>query len=185
MDDLNVTQVLQLAQAGDAEALKSLYEVLINELEQAARAHLRKRAQPMLQTHALINESFLKLVEQNELGLQNRSHFMAVASTAMRHVLIDHFRRSVAQKRGGFDIPVTLVEDEVAGITNDEHLLVLDEALNKLHQTDARLARVVECKFFGGMNYEEIAEGLGLSARTVRQDWKKAKAWLTLELNPL
>ncbi len=170
---------------GDDAALKSVYDILIRELEHAARAQLRRHGQQTLQTHALINESFLKLVEQNESGLESRTHFLAVASTAMRHIIIDHFRRNTAEKRGGAQSPVTLVEDQISTEIDDEQILALDEALTKLQQTNARLAHVVECKFFGGMTYDEIAEGLGLAPRTVRQDWKKAKAWLTLELSAL
>ena len=177
----DVTEMLARSRAGDGEALRLLFETLFTELERAARAQLRRTADPVLQTHALINESFLKLVEQSEAGFTNRSHFLAVAATAMRHVLVDHFRHNSALKRGGPGAPVTLA-DEHPGVSRDENLLALDAALDRLERTDARLARVVECRFFGGMNYEEIADVLGLSARTVRQDWQKAKAWLTLEL---
>lgn len=183
MSSGDVTLLLQRAGSGDAEALSSVYHVLYQELQQIARAQLNRYGSQTLNTVGLINESFLKLVEQERVALENRSHFLAVSSRAMRHILVDYFRKRRAEKRGGPNPNVTLVEDAVAGSARDDDVLALDEALSRLQDQNERLAQVVECKFFGGMTYEEIAAGLGLSARTVRQDWKKAKAWLTLEMS--
>ena len=182
MTEKNVTELLVRAKSGDGEALGKVYEVLYGELRSLARAQLNRHRQQTLNTVGLINESFLKLVEQNRIDLQNRNHFLALSARAMRQVLIDTFRRRSAEKRGGAAVAVELAEGSVAGPQREASLLALDEALDRLQETDERLARVVEYRFFGGMSYEEIAEVVGLSARTVRLDWQKAKAWLTLEL---
>lgn len=182
MSSGDVTLLLRRAESGDADALSNVYQLLYQELQQIARAQLNRYGSQTLNTVGLINESFLKLVEQDRVALDNRAHFLAVSSKAMRHILVDYFRKRSADKRGGPTPNVTLVEDAVAGAGQDAQVLALDEALSRLSDQDERLAQVVECKFFGGMTYEEIGAGLGLSARTVRQDWKKAKAWLTLEM---
>lgn len=183
MTNADVTGLLRRAKTGDKDALKSVYEILFAELERVARGQLNRAHQATINTHGLINESFLKLVEQERVSLDNRSHFLAVSAQAMRHILVDYFRRRSSQKRGGLNAPtVTLAEDQLGGEQRDDQLLALDEALDKLQGQQERLARVVECKFFAGMNYDEIGTALGISPRTVRQDWKKAKAWLTMEL---
>ncbi len=178
----DVTGLLDRAKSGDHGALGEVYQVLYRELQSVARAQLTRNKQPTLNTVGLINESYLKMIAQDRVSLENRSHFLAVSARAMRQILIDYFRHKSAAKRGGPQPPVELKEDSVAGEHREDALLALDEALERLHARNERLARVVECKFFGGMSYEEIGEGLGLAPRTVRQDWKKAKAWLTLEL---
>ncbi len=178
----DVTGLLDRAKSGDGGAISEVYQVLYGELQSVARAQLNRHKQPTLNTVGLINESFLKMIEQDRVDLENRAHFLAVSARAMRQILIDYFRRRSAGKRGGQHSPIELKEDSVAGEQREESLLALDEALDRLHIQNERLARVVECKFFGGMTYDEIGEGLGLASRTVRQDWKKAKAWLTVEL---
>lgn len=182
MADSDVTQLLVRARSGDREALGEVYEVLYRELQTVARAQLSRHRQQTLNTVGLINESFLKLVEQKQVDLKSRAHFLALAARAMRQILVDYFRRRSADKRGGPAVSLDLNEDGVADLERDEEMLALDEALDRLQDQNERLARVVECKFFGGMSYEEIGEGLGLAARTVRLDWQKAKAWLTVEL---
>lgn len=179
----DVTVLLQRAESGDPDALSDVYHLLYQELQQIARAQIRRHGAQTLNTVGLINESFLKLVEQDRVALDNRAHFLAVSAKAMRHILVDYFRKRSADKRGGLQRDVTLVEDAVAGAGQDDQVLALDEALSRLSDQNERLAQVVECKFFGGMTYEEIGAGLGISPRTARQDWKKAKAWLTLEMS--
>ncbi len=178
----DVTALLVRAKTGDDGAISEVYQVLYRELQKVARSQLYRHQQHTLNTVGLINESFLKMVEQDRINLENRAHFLAVSARAMRQILIDYLRRRSADKRGGQQSPVELNESSVAGEHREEAVLALDDALEQLKLKNERLARVVECKFFGGMNYEEIGEGLGLSPRTVRMDWKKAKAWLTLEL---
>lgn len=182
MADMDVTALLVRAKSGDANALGQVYELLYRELQTVARAQLNRHRQQTLNTVGLINESFLKLVDQNRVDVQSRAHFLAISSRAMRQILIDYYRRQSAEKRGGHRVPVKLTEESLAAVQRDETMLALDEALDRLQAQNERLARVVECKFFGGMSYEEIGQGLGISPRTVRQDWSKAKAWLTLEL---
>lgn len=184
MSDGDVTGLLALARRGDGKALGEVYEVLYRELQRLARAQLNRHRQRTLNTGALINESFLKLVKEDRVGVENRAHFLALSARAMRQVLIDHFRKRSAEKRGGALAPIELAEESMAELEREDVLLALDEALDRLQEQSERLARVVECRFFGGMSYDEIGEGLGVSARTARLDWKKAKAWLTLELTP-
>jgi RNA polymerase sigma factor (TIGR02999 family) len=185
MPGADVTGLLVRAKSGDGEALGQVYELLYQELQGVARAQLNRVSHQTFNTVVLINESYLKLLGQNRVDVQNRSHFLAIAARAMRQILIDYFRRTSAEKRGGPQVPVQLAEDRVPGVQRDDTLLALDEALDRLQEHSERLARVVECKFFGGMTYEEIGEALDISPRTARKDWSKAKAWLTLELESL
>ncbi|MEO7966092.1 MAG: ECF-type sigma factor, partial [Gemmatimonadaceae bacterium] len=136
-----------------------------------------------LNTTALVHEAFLKLVDQPRAHWQNRSHFLAVAATAMRHILVDHARERGALKRGGELRRVELEEGSIASDQEAEAFLDLHEALVDLARMDPRLAKVVECRFFGGMAEEEIALALGLTARTVRRDWTKARALLHARLS--
>lgn len=137
---------------------------------------------PTLQTTALINETWLKLHKVD--GWNDRQHFLRAAAIAMRQVLVDSAREHYAEKRGGGMTPDTLsAAERVAAGSNDEVILV-DEALARLQLLDPRLAQVVECRFFAGYNEEETAQALGISDRTVRRDWLKAKAWLYLEMAP-
>ena len=182
MAEGDVTALLDRAKSGDDGALGRVYEVLYRELQSVARAQLNRHRHQTLNTVALINESYLKLVDNNRVDAENRAHFLALSARVMRQVLIDHFRRRSAEKRGGEAVVVELAEENVVTPRREDALLALDEALDRLQDQNERLARVVECKFFGGMSYDEIGQGLGISPRTVRLDWKKAKAWLTLEL---
>lgn len=183
MSKSDVTLLLNSAKDGNAEAVGQVYELLHAELTQIARARLRGGNQQTLNTVALVNQSFVKLVEQSHIDVKGRAHFLALASRAMRHILIDHFRRHASAKRGALSPQITLHEQKVSAEAPGETLLELDDALTRLHTHSPRLAQVVECRFFGGMNYEEIGDSLGLAARTVRLDWRKAKAWLSLELD--
>lgn len=137
-----------------------------------------------LQTTALVHEAYLKLVDQSRAEFNDRAHFLAVASIAMRHVLVDRARARLAVKRGGEFRRITLDEQEIAVDDQPEALVQLDEAMSRLGEVDPRLVRVVECRFFGGLTEEEIAAALGLTVRTVQRDWVKARMLLRRALEP-
>ncbi|MDX1547275.1 MAG: sigma-70 family RNA polymerase sigma factor [Rhodothermales bacterium] len=179
-----MTQLLIAAHSGDRAAFEDLYRLVYDELRQVARAQLRRRRPgDTLQTTALVHEAYLKLCDHARLGVQDRAHFFALSARAMRQILVDHFRRRRAEKRGGAHRPLTLQDGQIPAEARGEVLLALDEALTRLAALDERLAQVVEYKFFGGMTQEEIGQVLGLTERTVRSDWRKARLWLTRELN--
>ena len=136
-----------------------------------------------LQATALVNEAYIRLVDGKAVEWHDRAHFLAVAAMAMRHILVDHARERQALKRGGERQRVDLDENALAVEHQSQEVLELDEALMGLARIDARLAQVVECRFFGGLTEEETAEALGVTARTVRRDWTKAKALLYARLN--
>jgi len=178
MPDGDITQILLAAQRGDSEAMERLWEKVYDELRRIARAQLHRSPGGTLDTNALVHEAYLKLVDADRLSASDRAHFFALSARAMRQIVVDHFRRRVAAKRGGDQAPLPIEEHLVAAPERGEEILALDDALTRLGERDPRLARVVECKFFGGMEYEEIADVVRSSARTVRRDWLKAKAWL-------
>ena len=170
--------------AGDREALDRLLPLVYDELRRIARRELRReRSDHTLTTTALVHEAYLTLVDQSRARPGDRVRFFAVAATAMRRVLIEYARRRRAAKRGGGERPLSLDETAVAATDSAERLLALDDALTRLAALDARQARVVECRYFGGLTEEETAEALGVTARTVRRDWVKAKGWLYRELH--
>ena len=164
---------------GSRDALDELVPVVYEELRTIAHRHLAARDRGgTLQTTGLVHEAYLKLVDQSRAGWNDRAHFFAIASRAMRHVLIDRARGRARLKRGGDGPRISLDVDEIPGDDQPEALLQLDEALVKLAEVEPRLARVVECRFFGGLREEEIAEALGVTARTVQRDWAKARVLL-------
>jgi RNA polymerase sigma factor (TIGR02999 family) len=173
----DVTGLLLAWRAGDGTALDRLFPLVYEELRRIAHGQLgRERSGHTLGTTALVHESYLKLVDQTRVHWEDRAHFFAIASVAMRRILVDYARRHCAAKRGGAKVSLddaALVADERA-----DTLVALDEALTRLAEVDERLGRVVECRFFGGLSEEETAQALGVTARTVRRDWVKAKAWL-------
>lgn len=179
----DVTALLRLAEHGDDGALDRVFPLVYHELQRIARAQLgRERAGHTLQATALVNEAYLKLVQRPPSGTADRGHFLGVAARAMRQVLVDHARAWSADKRGGGVAPVTLNE-ELSGVGSDpEDILALDEALDRLDALDERLRRVVELRYFAGLQDEEIADVLGVTRRTVQRDWVKARAWLHREL---
>ena len=178
-----VTQLLIAYSHGDPEALDRLLPHLYGPLRQIAHRHLRQeRPDHTLNTTALVHEAYLGLVEQPQRTWQNRLHFLALASRIMRHVLIDYARMHAAEKRGG-GVPNTILDGkEIALNQQAEDLLALDEAMNRLAVFDPRLCQMVEYRFFGGLTVEETAALLEVSPRTVKRDWKRAKAWLYSEL---
>lgn len=185
-----VTRLLREVQNGNGAAEDELFDRVYTELRRRARGQRRRRkGTPSLRTTALAHEAYLKLVDQGEQSWSSRSHFFAVAATAMRHILIDRARRTRAQKRGGDAATLSLEElkeklgREVAMTEEDaEAFVVLDAALQRLEDEHPRAARGVECRFFAGMTIEETAEALGVSERTVSRDWAHAQLWLYREM---
>jgi RNA polymerase sigma factor (TIGR02999 family) len=178
-----VTQLLLQWSQGDPAALAELTPLVYDELRRIAHYHLSGQRQGhTLQTTALVNEAYLRLADQTNPRWQNRAHFLAVAARAMRQILVSYARNQQAQKRGGGAHKVDL--DEVALVSPEESKQVVDlhEALEQLSALDARKAQIVELKYFGGLNYDEIAEVLKISRITVRRDWEFAKVWLYTEL---
>jgi RNA polymerase sigma factor (TIGR02999 family) len=181
-----VTDLLAAWRRGETDALDRLFPLVYDELRRVASRQLGREATGhTLDTTALVHEAYLRLVDQNRVAWADRAHFFAIAARAMRRVLLDHARRHHANKRGGGVLPSTLDDATPEGSNGDADadsraatLIALDEALGRLETVDDRLSRVVECRFFGGLTEEETAEALGITARTVRRDWVKAKAWL-------
>jgi RNA polymerase sigma factor (TIGR02999 family) len=185
MGDLreDVTQVLEQLRNGDKRAADKLLPLVYDEFRALARHYLaQERANHTLQPTALVHEAYLKLVDQSRVDWQGRSHFFAVAAQAMRRILVDHARSRQRDKRGGGRARVLLDEAVALSPQKDEDVLALDEALERLAQLDPRQAKVVELRFFGGMNVEEVAAALQVSKRTVEGDWTFARAWLSREL---
>lgn len=175
--------LLAVLQSGRRDALDALVPLVYDELRVIAHRHLAARgSNGTLATTALVNEAYIKLVDQSRAGWRDRAHFLALAAVAMRHVLTDRARARVALKRGGVRQRVSLDEQAVADDAEPEQLLEIDDALHHLATIDARLARVVELRFFGGLSEEEIAEALDVTVRTVRRDWVKARMLLRQSL---
>jgi RNA polymerase sigma-70 factor (ECF subfamily) len=178
----DISRLLRAWSDGDQEALKSLTPIVYSELRNLARRYLRReRARHSLQTSALVNEAYLRLVDYNRMQWQDRSHFFAVSSQVMRRILVDHARRHNL-KRGGNVQHVSLDEAAVVGGDQDVDLIALDRALEGLERIDPRKMRIVEMRFFGGLSVEETAEALRLSTITIKREWRSAKAWLYREL---
>jgi len=178
-----VTSVLVRAAGGEREALDDLVPLVYEELRAIARRQLRSLPRSAtLQTTELVHEAFIKLTAGTQPTWHDRCHFFALASKAMRHLAVDHARRNTRLKRGGGQSSVTLDRVEVAAPQPSDFILAMDEALVRLEGMSPRLARVVECRFFGGLTEEETAAALAVTDRTVRRDWVKARAWLHCEL---
>jgi RNA polymerase sigma factor (TIGR02999 family) len=174
-----ITSLLAAAEGGEANAVDRLVPLLYEELCDLARRQLAgERPGHTLQTTALVHEAYLKLADDSGVARRGRAYFFAAASRAMRQVLVDHARKRGAEKRGGGAEVVTL-DDEAAGAgAFASDLIDLDDALRALAQDNPRRAQVVECRFFGGMSVEDTAVALGVSPRTVQNDWALARAWL-------
>jgi len=169
--------------SGDREALDKLIPIVCEELRrQAARYLQRERPGHTLQTTALVHEAYVRLIDQAGVRWQNRAHFFGIAAEMMRRILVDHARKRRATKRGGDALKLTLNEALNASGERNLDLIAVDEALTKLAAVDQQQAWVVELRFFGGLNVEETAEVLSISARTVKRDWSVAKAWIRREL---
>jgi RNA polymerase sigma-70 factor, ECF subfamily len=162
-----------------------LLPLLYEELRRTARAYMRHESSGhTLQTTALVNEVFLKLVDLHQVQLHDRAHFLTLAAQLMRRILVDHARRRGYRKRGGGERPLALDEAATVSTGSSSHLVAVDDALNALAKRDARKARVVEMKFFGGLSVGETAAALNVSTQTVLRDWSLAKAWLRREMAP-
>lgn len=176
-----VTQLLAAWSDGDRSALDKLLPLVERELHRLAHRYMsHERKDHTLQTTALVNEAYLKLIDQ-QVDWQNRAHFFGIAAQIMRRILIDHARKHLGAQRGGGKT-VSLEEVAVVGDKRAAELVALDEALTSLAKVDERKGRVVELRYFGGLSIEEIAEVLGVSPDTITRDWRRAKAFLRREL---
>lgn len=184
MDSQNdITGLLMAWRAGDSAAVERLFPLVYEELRRIAHRQLgRERPDHTLGTTALVHEAYLRLVDQTRAQLTDRAHFFAIAARVMRRILVDYARQHQALKRGGAVTHISLSEAPVTAAERAETLVALDEALTRLAEVDERLPQVIECRFFGGLTEEETAEALGITARTVRRDWIKAKGWLARAL---
>jgi len=179
-----VTQLLIAWSDGDQGALEKLVPLVYGELRRIARRYMeREPADHTLQTTALVNEAYLRLIEQKGMKWQNRAHFFAISAQLMRRILVSMARARHANKRGGDARQVSLDEALVISEERAAELVALDEAMNELAALDPRRSRVVELRYFGGLSVEETAEVLKISPETVMREWKRAKAWLYTELN--
>ena len=179
-----VTQLLKDWSSGDSTALDRLIPIVYDELRAVATRYLRRERQDhTLQPTALVNEAYLRLIDQKQVQWQNRAHFVGVAAQMMRRILVDHARNHNRAKRGGGARKVSL--DEAVALSGERahELVELDEALAALARFDERKSRVVEMRYFGGLSVEETAEVLNVSEITVARDWKLAKAWLYTTIN--
>jgi len=178
-----ITQLLERWSLGDEKALDQLMPLVYAELHRLAGAYLRReRREHTLQPTALVNEAYLKLVEQRHMHWQNRAQFFGVAAQLMRRILVDHARAHYAAKRGGDRINVSLKNIGAFGEQPDADVLALHNVLNRLAEIDPDQSRLVELRFFGGLTIEETAEVMHVSHSTVEREWKIAKAWLKREL---
>jgi len=179
-----VTDLLTRWSGGDNAALVELTPLVYEELRRVAHREMGgQRPDHTLQTTALVNEAYLRLADQTDPHWQNRAHFFAVAARAMRQILVSYARSRQAEKRGAGAIKVDLNEAALVSPEQSQEIIDLHEALERLAILDSRKAQVVELKYFGGLNYEEIAEVLRISLITVRRDWEFAKVWLYTELH--
>jgi len=179
-----VTRLLQEWSEGDETALAKLMPLVHDELHQLAHQHMRREsAGHVLQTSALINEAYLRLVDQPQIRWQSRAHFFGIAARLMRHILVDDARKRNAAKRGGSFIQVPL--DEASTVIHEQaaNVATLDDALQRLEAIDERQGKIVELRFFGGLSIEETAEVLKVSPGTVMRDWTFARAWLRNEMS--
>jgi len=179
----NVTDLLNAWGAGDQGAFDELVTVVYAELRRQASRYLRHESPGhTLQTTDLIHEAYLRLVDQKNPHWQNRAQFFGIASQLMRRILVDHARARHRAKRGGQNIRISLDEEVASGGSNEVELIDIDEALSRLAEIDIQQAKIVELRFFAGLNVEETAQVLGISPRTVKRIWRFAKAWLRREL---
>ena len=173
-----ISRLLAGWREGDREAMERLFSLVYDELSRRARQQLARYRPAPLSTGTLVHETFLKLVDRSQVRWADRTHFFAVASLAMRHILVDCARKRLRKKRGGGLRPELLDEGAIRLDERAAELEALDAALDRLKSMDERLSRVVELRFFGGLSFEEAAEVLEISPRTIRRDWRKARALL-------
>lgn len=172
-------QLLRDARTGNREAFDRLFAQVYGELRAIAHQRLRRfRPGETLDTTGLVHEAYLKLVDQTGVGPEDRAHFLALASRAMRFIVVDYARTRSRRKRGGGDALLPLDTIQLAAVQRASDLIALDEALDSLARSSERLSRLVEYRFFGGLSYDEIAQVTGRSVPTVKRDWSLARAWL-------
>jgi RNA polymerase sigma factor (TIGR02999 family) len=181
--EFEISRLLQAWSNGDRDALEKLTPIVYNELHRLARHYLRnERTNITLQTTALVNEAYLRLVNFKQMRFNDRAHFFAVSAQLMRRILVDHARRRNLKRGGGIQ-HISLDDVNTIGPEPDADLVLLDDAMTALARFDARKARVVELRFFGGLSVEETGEVLHVSSITVARDWSTARAWLYREMN--
>ncbi len=179
----DITQLLQAHGRGEEGAFDQLMPMVYNDLHRIARRQLRRgRRGGTLNTTGLVHEVYLKMVDQQRASWKDRSHFFAISARAMRQIIVDYARQKLAAKRGGGQAHTGLDESRIAIQQQADWLIALDHALGQLAKLDEHMARIVECRFFGGLTEEETAEALGVSLRTVQRDWKRARGWLKEEM---
>ena len=179
-----ITQILQDWNDGESDAKERLMPFVYDELRRQARIlMLRERANHTLQPTALVHEAFMKLSEQSGIDWQNRNHFFGITSRLMRQILVDHARLHAAEKRGNNPIHFSIDDVQIPIEQRADSILMMNEILDKLAEFDEQQAKIVEMRFFGGMNNTEIAEALEISERTVGREWQSAKLWLFREMN--
>jgi RNA polymerase sigma factor (TIGR02999 family) len=177
--DPQVTDLLLAWRRGEADAFDQLMPLVYDALRALAQRHLdREGSANTLTPTGLVHEAYLRLVDRTRVEVTDRGQFFAIASQAMRRILVDRARRRLAEKRGGSARPVSLDEQLYIAEAADDSIVALDEALERLAGVNPRLARVVECRFFAGLTEIETGEALGITERTVRRDWTKARGWL-------
>ena len=179
-----ITELLAKWSSGEKAALDELFPVIEDELRRLAHRRMRaERPGHTLQTSALVNEAYIRIVQQNDVSWQSRAHFFAIAATMMRRILVDYARRKEYAKRGGGAIHVSLTAADMTADEPAAEITALNEALTRLEEFDPRQARVVELRFFGGLTIKETAEAMGISVDTVKREWSTAKAWLFREMS--
>jgi RNA polymerase sigma-70 factor (ECF subfamily) len=184
-DQHDITQLLAKLRQGDHSAEKELIPLVYAELRRLAGHYLRgERPGHTLQPTALVNEAYIRLTRLPSVDWQGRSHFFALAATLMRRILVDYARVQHAKKRGASYQKVSIEDASIISGSRSAQLLALDEALTRLAKRDARQSRIVELRFFGGLSEKETGDLLGVSERTVKRDWRIAKAWLYSQVNP-
>jgi len=184
ISSLEITEMLRSWGSGDREKEERVLEVIYDELRRQARRYLRReRPGFSMQTTELIHEAYIKLIRQDVVEWESRTHFFAISASLMRRILIDHARTRHRLKRGGNADPLPLDDAVVAVVGNSIDLVALDEALDRLAELDPQQARVVELRYFSGLSLEETAKVLEVSVSTVRRDWNVARAWLRYELS--
>jgi RNA polymerase sigma factor (TIGR02999 family) len=184
MENAEITQLLGEAREGKPEAHSRLAAVVYGELHRLAVYHMHnERPDHSLQATVLVDEAFMRLIGSGDRNWQNRAHFFAAAAQVMRRILIDYARNRRTEKRGGGRWKVDLEKAAVFSNENCEEWIAVDQALGRLAQRDARMARIVELRYFAGLTEEEVAEALVISARTVKRDWRVAREWLRADLS--
>lgn len=184
MKTSQITTLLQAHASGEHNALEKLIPLVYEKMHKMAKGRLiGERPDHTYSATALVHEAYLKLVDFNRIDWQNRNHFFGIASQIMRNILVDYAVKRQAIKRGGKQNKVTLGDEHVKEEINIDEIITIDQALKRLEELDERQAKVVECRFFGGLTIEETANTLGISEPTVSRDWSMARAWLNRELS--